>query len=450
MAYNRREFLGLASTLLTTSATVPAFLERTAWAATSDSAASDRVLVVLQLTGGNDGLNTVVPFTDENYRRLRPKLNLADAKLHKLDACIGLHPELEGFKKLYDEGLAGIVQSVGYPNPNRSHFESMAIWNIAPDDQQLRHGKAAEASGGWLARAIDLAGATGGGFEPPVLSSTSPGRQKTLAGQSSRQWHQASRALQAMRIGSGEIPQALLGCRVPVPSLADLAQLKHRAGLLDRSRVEAQVAAWKQGASVAGNPLLAAAIQSGVAVHATARQIENLKPGDGQNVRYPDNDLAERFRLIAQLIRSGFATSIYYTELDGFDTHSSQLFRHSNVLRQVGGALEAFVNDVRTNAPSRPVLVLVFSEFGRRVAENASEGTDHGTAAPVLLAGTGIVPGIHGPYPDLAHLVDDDPVFAIDFRRVYAAVLDQWLGVPSERVLNQRFEPLGILKARQA
>jgi uncharacterized protein (DUF1501 family) len=421
MAYNRREFLGLASTLLTTSATVPAFLQRTAWAAAHESAAKDRVLVVVQLTGGNDGLNTVVPFADDNYRRLRPKLNLADAKLHKLDAHVGLHPELDRLKKLYDKGLAGIVQSVGYPNPNRSHFESMAIWNIAPDDQQLRHGKAAEASGGWLARAIDARG---------IGSAASP-------------------ALQAMRIGSGEIPQALLGCRVPVPSLADLDQLKHRAGLLDRQRVEEQVAAWRQGAGASGNPMLQAAIQSGVAVHATATQIENLKPAE-YNGKYPDNDLAHRLRLIAQLIGARFATSIYYTELDGFDTHSSQLSRHANVLRTLGGALEAFVEDVRTRAPERPVLVLVFSEFGRRLGENASEGTDHGTAAPVVLAGTGVVPGVHGPYPDLMHLVDDDPVFAIDFRRVYATVLERWLELPSDRILNQRFELLDVVKPRPA
>jgi uncharacterized protein (DUF1501 family) len=415
MAYNRREFLGLASTLLTTSATVPAFLQRTAWAATRDASTKDHVLVVLQLTGGNDGLNTVVPYTDDNYRRLRPKLQLADAKLHKLDARVGLHPDLKGLKKLYDEGLAGIVQSVGYPNPNRSHFESMAIWNTAPDDKQLGHGKVSEANGGWLARAIDEGG------------SRAPSRQ-------------------ALRIGSGEMPQALLGCRVPVPSLADLAKLKHRAGLLERSRVEQQVSTWQQGATAARNPLLQAAIQSGVAVHATARQIEDLKPDTGSGARYPDTDLAHRFRLIAQLIRAGFATSIYYTELDGFDTHSSQLNRHANVLRTVGGALEAFIKDVQSRAPSRPVLVLVFSEFGRRVAENASEGTDHGTAAPVFLASTAVAPGIHGPYPDLAHLVDDDPVFAIDFRRVYATVLEQWLGLPSVPILNQRFKLLDILK----
>ena len=142
MFSNRREFLGMASTLLATTQTVPAFLTRTAWAAAGKGPTNDRVLVVLQLTGGNDGLNTVVPFTDPVYRRLRPTLSLADAKLHKLDDRVGLHPSMEGVKKIFDAGQAAVVQSVGYPNPNRSHFESMAIWQLAPNDAQLRHGRA--------------------------------------------------------------------------------------------------------------------------------------------------------------------------------------------------------------------------------------------------------------------------------------------------------------------
>jgi len=417
MACNRREFLGLAFRLLTTSATVPAFLERTARAATRERSTADRVLVVLQLTGGNDGLNTVVPFTDEHYRRLRPKLHLADAKLHKLNDRIGLHPSLGGLKRLFDGGQAALVQSVGYPNPNRSHFESMAIWHTAPDDEQLRQGKASAASGGWLARAIDERGRAVG----------------SLA------------AIQASRVGTGEMPQALLGCRVPVPSLTDLAQLKHRAGLLDRRAVEEQVAAWRNGASSADNPLLRAAIDSSLAVHATARQIEGLRPSSSRDAHYPDTGLSERFRLIAHLIRAGLPTSIYYTELGGFDTHSRQLFRHADTLREVGGALESFVADVRKNASSRPVLVLVFSEFGRRLAENASEGTDHGTAAPVLLTGSGLAAGLHGPYPDLANLVDGDPRFAIDFRQVYATILERWLGLDSHAILGRRFNLLDVL-----
>jgi uncharacterized protein (DUF1501 family) len=422
MSYSRREFLGMASTLMATSASVPAFLRRTAWAAAGQSAVSDNVLVVLQLTGGNDGLNTVVPYTDENYRRLRPKLQLADAMLHKLDDRVGLHPSLVGLKKLFDNSQAAVVQSVGYPNPNRSHFESMAIWHTAPADEQLRNGRANVASGGWLAKAID--------------------RRANSAEQAS--------AIQALRIGEGEMPQAVLGCRVPVPSLTDMAQLKQRNGLLDPKVVRSQVAALKAGEKTSDNPLLQFALSSTLAVHATADELEKINPTEHGEVRYPNTALAKRFRLIADLIRAGFGTSIYYTELDGFDTHGSQLFRHADLLEEVGGALAAFVDDVGRHVPNRPVLVLMFSEFGRRVAENASQGTDHGTAGPVLLAGAGLTPGVHGPYPDLVNLVDGDPLFAIDFRQVYATILDRWLGIPSESVLGKSFEPIDVLKPARA
>jgi uncharacterized protein (DUF1501 family) len=416
MSYSRREFLGMASTLLATSATVPAFLQQTALAAAAQEPQNDRVLVVLQLTGGNDGLNTVVPFTDENYRRLRPTLQLADAKLHKLDDRVGLHPSLGGLNKLFQQGQAAVIQSVGYPNPNRSHFESMAIWHTAPRDEQLMHGKAAMASRGWLARGID---------EGKTLpTSTAP----------------------ALRIGTGEMPQALLGCRVQVPSLNDLEQLKRRTGLLDRALIAAQTTGWKAPADAASaNPLLLAARQSTVAVQATAEQIEQINPAQNSDAKYPNNPLAERLRLIAQLIRAGLSTPIYYTELAGFDTHARQLNNHGSLLGQFGNAVKAFIDDMTKNATSRPVLVLVFSEFGRRVEENASQGTDHGTAAPMFLVGSQVKPGVHGAYPDLSNLVDGDPKFAIDFRRVYAAVLQDWLKVPSKQVLGQGFETLDIL-----
>jgi uncharacterized protein (DUF1501 family) len=417
MTSNRCEFLGMASTLLATSATVPAFLTRTAWAAAGKAPANDRVLVVLQLTGGNDGLNTVVPFTDPVYRRLRPTLSLADAKLHKLDDRVGLHPSMDGMKKLFDGGQAAVVQSVGYPNPNRSHFESMSIWQLAPNDAQLRHGRAALSAGGWLARAIDRRG------------DSSPA------------------AAPALRVGTGEMPAALLGSRVQIPSLADLAGLKQRTGLLNRSLVEEQVAGWQSVHDPAANRLLAAAQASAVAVQATAAQIEKISPTQTADVKYPDNGLAERLRVIAQLIRAGFATPIYYTELGGFDTHSRQADNHADRLRQVTGALGAFIDDVTKHVASRPVLVLVFSEFGRRVEENASQGTDHGTAAPVFLAGSGVAPGVHGPHPDLAHLVDGDPIFGVDFRQVYATVLENWLGLASEPVLGQKFAALPLLKS---
>ncbi|QDV53316.1 DUF1501 domain-containing protein [Gimesia fumaroli] len=418
MSLNRREFLGLGSTLLATSASVPTFLKQTAWAAAGQEPTSDRVLVVLQLTGGNDGLNTVVPFTNETYRKLRPKLQLADAKLHRLNDRLGLHPSLKQLKSLIDEDQAALIQSVGYPNPNRSHFESMAIWHAAPVDKKLNYKKSAYTRGGWLARAIDQRSTTAQQTESP----------------------------QALNIGAGEMPKALLGSRVQVPSIQSLAQLKQNTGLFDQKTQQAQIAAWKNGAGSTSNPLLQAALQSSLAVHTTAEQIRKINPDQSTTVKYPENALAERLQLIAQLIRAGFSTPVYYTEHTGFDTHSQQLNSHRNVLGVLGRALRAFITDVNKHVPNRPVLVLVFSEFGRRVEENGSAGTDHGTAGPVFLAGSHLKPGVHGPDPDLENLVDDDPVFGVDFRSVYATILEDWLNIPSQPVLGQQFDKLDFLK----
>ncbi len=245
------------------------------------------------------------------------------------------------------------------------------------------------------------------------------------------------------------MPQALLGCRVQVPSIQDLSHLQRRTGLLDAAAVQAQLAGW-QPSNQASNPLLAAARASSIAVQSTAEQVDKIKVAKATRGRYPDNDLAKKLRTIAQLVQGGFATSIYYTEQNGFDTHSRQANTHENLLRSIGDALRAFVEDMQKNAASRPVLVFVFSEFGRRVAENESSGTDHGTAAPVFLIGSGVTPGIHGPYPDLANLVDDDPVYGVDFRSVYATVLQDWLGLSGENVLGRKFETLKILKSSAA
>ncbi len=422
MRYNRRDFLGLASALVTTSGAVPTFLARTASAAAQQGAKNDNVLVVLQLTGGNDGLNTVVPFTDDHYRRLRPTLHLADAKLHKLDDRVGLHPSLGGLARLWEKEQLAIIQGVGYRNPNRSHFESMAIWHTAPDDAQLEHGRATSAQGGWLARTID---------------------QRSSAAEQSR-------AAAALRIGVGEMPQALLGSRVQVPSLADLEQLKRRTGLLDASSVQAQLASWQSSAGEPANALLAAARSSTIAVQATAEQIAKIGVDDSGSRNYPNTDLAKRLRSIAQLVQAGFPAPIYFTELGGFDTHGRQANTHASLLEKTGNSLRAFLEDMIEKVSSRPVLVLVFSEFGRRVEENASLGTDHGTAAPVFLAGSRVVKGVHGPYPDLANLVDGDPMFAVDFRAVYATIIENWLGLPSEPILGKKFDTLNLLKSRTA
>jgi uncharacterized protein (DUF1501 family) len=414
----RRELLRLGlggSTLLACGATVPTFLARSAHALTDapGRVADGRILVVVQLDGGNDGLNTVVPHGDDVYHKSRPKLALKAAGLRPIDDHVGLHPSLDGFAKLRDDGRLAIVQSVGYPNPNRSHFESMAVWHTA------RLGPGREEPG-WLARSIDAGPSAPGGDAP------------------------------ALHVAAGELPQALRGGRQHVPSLATAEQFRRRLGVPEADGADEQRAALDRIASGrpdgdGENPLLQFVARSTVVSYTSSARIEGVLRDDDDAAKYPDSyGLARRLRLIARLIRAGLSTSIYYVQLGGFDTHAEQLNRHSGLLRELGGSVRAFLADLDRSGDGDRVAMLVFSEFGRRLRENASAGTDHGTSAPVFLLGRPVQGGLHGPYPDLGRLRDGDPEHAIDFRRVYAAVLERWLRLPAEATLETRFEPMPL------
>ena len=412
----RREMLRLglgSSALLACSPTVPLFMARSANAA-AEAKAKDRILVVVQLDGGNDGLNTVVPYRDQEYRKQRPRIQIGPAEVRKIDDHVGLHPSLEGFSKLLEQQRLAIVQSVGYPNPNRSHFESMATWQSA----RLNPDKGAP---GWLAQAID---------RRPSPAGDAPGLHI----------HE-----------SFPLPGSLAGGRQVIPSLARLEQFRRRLGVPETADPAAQVEALDRLARQdRGSPgsLLQFVERTSVITYASSARLERVrqdKTSSGSS--YPEfYGLAQRLRLISQLIKAGLSTAIYYTQLDGFDTHSGQLQRHASLLRELGTSLGAFLDDLEKSGESERVLVLVFSEFGRRPGENGSGGTDHGTAAPVFLLGRPVKPGLHGPYPDLTNLDDGDPRHAIDFRAIYAAVLDQWLGVPHREVLGASFEPMAVLR----
>jgi uncharacterized protein (DUF1501 family) len=184
--------------------------------------------------------------------------------------------------------------------------------------------------------------------------------------------------------------------------------------------------------------------RSATLTYTSSARLESLVAGGATG--YPEfYGLGQRLRLIGQLIKAGLSTSIYYTRLGGFDTHANQAGQHDNLLREMGASLQAFVKDMTDSGNGQRVVVMVFSEFGRRLTENASAGTDHGTAAPVFLLGSAVKSGLHGPYPNLRDLADGDPKFAIDFRRIYASLLDRWLGCPSDKVLGEKFEPLPVL-----
>jgi uncharacterized protein (DUF1501 family) len=412
MNTTRRDFLRLGlgtSALVSCSASVPLFLARTALAAAPGSARGN-VLVVLELSGGNDGLNTVVPYTDDNYRKSRPRLQVAARSVLKIDGRVGFHPALRGFAKLLEERRLAVVQSVGYPNPNRSHFESMAIWHTGKLEPKGQ-------TPGWLGRTLDVRKGPPG--DAPALH--------------------VSRTL---------LPQALAGGGQQVPSLVSLEQFRRRLGLPEAGGAKEQRAALDSVlAERRGKPgsLLEFVEQSSALTYASSARLEGVRKG-AKGPPYPGLfGLGERLSLIAQLVKAGLGTSIYYTELGGFDTHSGQLGEHDRLLFGLGDALKAFLDDLKRASLDKRVLVLVFSEFGRRLRENGSGGTDHGTAAPVFLLGGSVKAGVHGPYPDLKNLVDGDPKHAIDFRRVYATVLESWLGCPSAKVLGEKFEALPLL-----
>jgi uncharacterized protein (DUF1501 family) len=291
----------------------------------------------------------------------------------------------------------------------------MAIWHTA-------RAKPGADTPGWLARAVD---------EKNVLGGDAP----------------------ALHISPELLPQALYGSQRQAPSLLSLEQFRRHLGVPEGAGAKAQRAALD---AVAGQQrggagsLLQFVERSTVLTYASSARLEGVLKEQKATSGYPEfYGLARRLKLVAQLIKAGLGTSLYYTQLGGFDTHANQQFQHANLLRELGDSVKAFVEDLHKAGEGQRVLLLVFSEFGRRLTENASAGTDHGTAAPVLLAGSPVQAGLHGPYPNLQDLdVGGDPKHAIDFRRVYATLLDRWLGCPSARVLGASFEHLPLLQQR--
>jgi uncharacterized protein (DUF1501 family) len=409
----RRSFLRAAALLGLTP------IPRVLWSAAESVAASadERVLVVLELAGGNDGLNTVIPFADPVYRQARPVLAIdKDAALPLAaggegsatlaggpDAAhLGFHPSLAALRDLYREGAVALIQGVGYPNPSRSHFRSMDIWHTARPDVE-------DVTTGWLGNAV----------------ARNRGR------------------LEALDIGDERLPLALSG-EAHVPALRNLDWVDFLAtdkGRELRARLRG-LNARERGGDVERVRSLAAA---------TLVDLEKLIALRDRPVpvQYPETRLGERLRWAGQLIGGGFSSRIYYLSQGGFDTHAQQKDGHAQLLRQVSEAIAAFHAHLKALGAAERATLLVFSEFGRRVRENNSLGTDHGVAAPVFLVGGGVRAGVHGAHPSLEDLDDGDLKHHTDFRRVYATLLEDVLGTPSEPILGGRFEKLDLLAGRR-
>jgi uncharacterized protein (DUF1501 family) len=394
------------------STTIPAFLGRSALAA-GQSKANERILVVVQLLGGNDGLNTVVPHGVDGYNRGRRLLRLPAGQLHKITPEIGLHPSMGAMAKLLEKGRLVVIQGVGYPNPDRSHFRSMEIWETG------RLGNDAKAlETGWLGRALDA--------RPPKPGQDPPG----------------------LHIGGRSMPIALRTKQTEVPSIDSLESYKLQIGGSEQEQ-RAQRGALNQLAAMdrrGDDPLLGFISRTTLSAYESSGRLEQLAKKKQGGPQYPNFGLARRLELIAQIIKADFGTRIFYTSLDGFDTHANQLGTHAALLNELADSIAAFHDDLSAAGQADRVATLTFSEFGRRVQENASQGTDHGAAAPLFLVGPAKKAGLCGAHPSLDDLDEGDLKFHTDFRRVYATLLADWLDCAPEPIVGPGFEKMPLLR----
>ncbi len=330
------------------------------------------------------------------------RFEITKKEVLKIDDRVGLHPAMRGAAKLLETGRLAIVPGVGYPNPNRSHFESMAIWHSARLDVEERDGP------GWIGRGLD---------EGPQA---------------------ADGPASSLFVGAGPVPLALRGRRSIAASLERFEDLT-----LDPAARSARDVV----SAPSGEDLAAFVRRSTLDAYASSDRLDALTRGADIGPAYPRSGLATRLRITARLLKGGHPARVYYTAQSGYDTHAGQASTHYSLLNELADALLAFQDDLASAKLGDRVLVMGFSEFGRRVAENGSAGTDHGTAGPVFLAGSNVRSGLVGAYPSLTDLDAGDLKMTVDFRRVYATLLEGWLGLPARTALGGSFESLPLLKA---
>ena len=431
----RREFLRTSALGGAVAWTVPTFLANTF--ASLHAEAKDMnnpvtgkngtILVVLQMAGGNDGVNTVVPYSNDYYKKARPHIGLASKDVLKINDAVGLHPGLAGFKELYDAGSLSVIQGIGYPNPNRSHFRSTEIWQTATDSDKF-------ADDGWIGRYFDNAckgcdptvGINIGGQMPQAFSAhhvkgvsiDSPKNYRFVSSERAKNGEMDAEERSYREMNGLEHMESDGGSITAVHG-----PIKHAGSPLDfieRTALDAQISSDK--------------------ILAISRKAEN-------HVKYPGSQLANSLKLVAQLIGGGLPTRIFYVSQGGYDTHANQSNTHQRLMADLGDSVKAFVDDLKAQGNFERVLVMTFSEFGRRVAENANYGTDHGAAAPMFVIGNKVKAGLLGEYPSLAphDLLNGDLKYTTDFRTVYAAVLEQWLKTRSEPILGKKFTPLPLV-----
>ncbi|MBS0633239.1 MAG: DUF1501 domain-containing protein [Verrucomicrobia bacterium] len=404
----RREFLRTAGRgigLLAFAQYAPSFLTASTLAGAPAPEKDRPILVLVQLAGGNDGLNTLIPFEDAHYYRLRPTLGIAKDRVLRVGDTLGLHPACAPLHSLFHDGKLSIVQNVGYPNPNRSHFRSTEIWETAsPSDEFL--------TTGWVGRYLDNACAGQPATSDPLALHISDSLPQSFVG--------------------GE-EHATFGLS---PGLRNFRENEENRRLLS-------ALAHEPGDAPGGNDTFLRHTLMDALVN--EQRVSAILAKDRPEVTYPTNNFASSLASVAALVAAGLPTRVYFVSLTGFDTHSNQANQHANLLTTLSEGLAAFQKDLEARKLDGQVLTMTFSEFGRRPNENESRGTDHGTAAPLFVLGSKTKGGLHGTAPSLDLAANQDMRFSTDFRAVYATALDRWLGSPSEKILGAPFAPLGFV-----
>lgn len=405
---SRRNFLVTSgvSTALSLAGTLPQVLAQTASqiAHVPASQRTERILVVLQLSGGNDSLNTLIPYGDDAYFQNRFSLAIARDQVLRVGDYCGLHPELRPLMPSLENRRSAFIQGVGYPNPNRSHFESLDLWHTA-------HQLEPKPMLGWLGAAADRLPSAD--FVP------------------------------ILQIGQEPVPVSLMG-RTVIPATMVDPQSFRRA--IDQVEGAAKL---RQTDATLVRPanLLNRLQQTTTTADALSERLRAASLAAPRSTEWPATGLAQKFKQVADLIAADLPTRIYHLNLNGFDTHSNQEPAHGTLLAEWSGAVAAFLADMQEQGQADRVLVFTFSEFGRRLRENASRGTDHGAAGVVQLSGPEFLSPLLGTYPSMTDLDEGDLKHTVDYRSVYASVLKHWLSLDPQEIVGPAFQPLPLFSA---
>jgi uncharacterized protein (DUF1501 family) len=399
MYIRRKKFIQIGS-LATASLMVPKFLK--AFESPARVMPGNKVVVVLQLSGGNDGLNTVIPYRNDLYYKARPRLGILKDKALSLTDETGLHPALTAFKELYDDGSLSILNNVGYPNPDRSHFRSMDIWHTASQSTEYW-------SQGWVGRYLD---AQCKGCDKPT---------------------------QAIELDD-VLSLALKGENIKGIAVKDPRRLYGTANEKFFREV------MKNHTDEAGEQPVDYLYKTMAETLSSADYIFQQSRLHPSNADYPKTDLGNSLKTIASLIFSEINTKVYYVSLGSFDTHINQEAQQQRLFTEMNDAVKSFVKDLKEQHRFEDVLLFTFSEFGRRVEQNASGGTDHGTANNMFLVSGGLKKkGVLNPMPDLANLNEGDLKYNVDFKNVYATILNKWLQADDQGILGRKYEYLNFI-----